>query len=199
MGEIMGHEKIRVNELFREFRKIKKFQQNAFQEIVSRTWVSRFETGDVDLTVSKYFACLDKMGVTVDDTVAAIAKLKNPDRHTYLPVYDWDSLRNKRRKPTGHVTYAEGASKFAFVLDVKDDSMISENSAFPVGCKIIVEPATSAKDGELVIVGKRYQYSFRRWAAGYALADNESYEPIDEPIVVGRVVGVVWNAAFPRK
>lgn len=194
----MNNNKIRVNELFRALRKAKKFQQDDFQEIVSRSYISRFETGDSELTSSKYFACLEKMGVTADDVIAATAKLNNPDTYTYIPEYDWSSLRNKRRTPTGYVTYPEGASKFAFVLDVKDDSMISTNSAFPVGCKIIVEPAVSAKDGELVIIGKRYQYFFRRWAAGYALADNESYEPIDEPIVVGKVVGVMWQANFKK-
>ena len=194
----MNNNKIRVNELFRALRKAKKFQQDDFQEIVSRSYISRFETGDSELTSSKYFACLEKMGVTADDVIAATAKLNTPDPYTYIPEYDWSSLRNKRRTPTGYVTYPEGASKFAFALDVKDDSMISTNSAFPVGCKIIVEPAVSAKDGELVIIGKRYQYFFRRWAAGYALADNESYEPIDEPIVVGKVVGVMWQANFKK-
>lgn len=196
---MMSKGKIRVNELFRAFRKAKKFQQDEFQEIVSRSYISRFETGDAELSTSKYFACLEKMGVTPEDVIAATAKLNNPDTYTYLPEYDWGSLRNKRRNPIGYVTHPEGASKFAFVLDVKDDSMISQNSAFPIGCKIIVEPATAAKDGELVIVGKRFQYFFRRWAAGYALADNESYDPIDESVVVGRIIGVVWNATFPRK
>lgn len=191
--------KIKVNELFRALRKAKKFQQDAFTEIVSRSYISRFETGDAELSTSKYFACLEKMEVTPEDVIAATAKLNTPDTYTYLPEYDWASLRNKRRNPVGYVSYPEGASKFAFVLEVKDDSMISSNSAFPIGSKIIVEPVVSAKDGELVIIGKRYQYFFRRWAAGYALADNESYEPIDEPVIVGKVVGVMWQANFGRK
>ncbi|NGZ17990.1 helix-turn-helix domain-containing protein [Vibrio aestuarianus] len=195
----MSKGKIRVNELFRALRKAKKFQQDEFQEIVSRSYISRFETGDAELSTSKYFACLEKMGVTAEDVVSATAKLNNPDTYTYLPEYDWASLRNKRRNAIGYVTFPKGASKFAYVLDVKDDSMISSNSAFPIGCKIVVEPVTSAKDGELVIIGKRYQYFFRRWAAGYALADNESYEPIDEAIVVGKVIGVMWQADFDKK
>ncbi|MCG9785409.1 S24 family peptidase [Vibrio brasiliensis] len=175
---------------------MKRFQQDDFQEIVSRPWVSRFETGTVELSANKFFACLDKMGITGDEAIAAYTKLSTPDTTTYLPEYDWSSLRNKRRTPINFVTYPQGASKYAFVLEVQDDAMISPNSAFPVGSKVIVEPAVSAKDGELVIVGKRYQYFLRRWAAGFALADNESYEPIDEPVVVGRVVGALWNASF---
>lgn len=190
---------IKINDLFRELRKAKRFQQDDFQEIVSRPWISRFETGSVELSANKLFACLEKMGVTGDDAIAAYAKLSSPDTNTYLPEYDWASLRNKRRSPIGFVTFPQGASKFAFVLEVKDDSMISPNSAFPVGSKVVVEPCVSAKDGELVIVGKRYQYFLRRWAAGFALADNESYEPIDEPVIVGRVVGALWNTTFERK
>lgn len=195
----MSKGKPQINDLFRELRKSKRFQQDDFQEIVSRPWISRFEQGHVELSTNKFFACLEKMGVTGDDAIAAYAKLSTPDTNTYFPEYEWEALRSKRRTPIGFVTYPQGASKYAFVLEVKDDSMISPNSAFPIGSKIIVEPSVSAKDGELVIVGKRYQYFLRRWAAGFALADNESYEPIDEPVIVGRVVGAIWNASFDRK
>lgn len=195
----MTNTKFKINDLFRELRKSKKFQQDDFQEITSRPWISRFEQGHVELSANKFFACLEKMGVTSADAIAAWTKLDSPETRTHLPEYDWPSLRTKRRTPIGYQTYPKGASKYAFVLEVKDDSMISLNSAFPIGSKIIVEPATAAKDGDLVIVGKGYQYYFRRWAAGLALADNESYEPIDEPVVVGRVVGALWNASFERK
>ncbi|CAH6984146.1 Peptidase_S24 domain-containing protein [Vibrio chagasii] len=194
----MNTKKIRVNQIFREIRKAKKYQQDGFQEIVSRSFLSRFETGESELTASKFFACLDKMGVTMSDVISATAKLNDPDVCTYIPEFEWNALKTKRRTPKGHVTYAEGASKFAFALEVTDDSMISSNSAFPIGSKIIVEPAVSASDGELVIVGNRQQYFFRRWAAGYALSDNESYAPIDEPIVVGKVVGVIWTANLKK-
>lgn len=191
--------KFKINDLFRELRKSKKFQQDDFLEITSRPWISRFEQGHVELSANKFFACLEKMGVTSADVITAWTKLNSPETRTYLPEYDWESLRRKRRTPIGYQTYPQGTSKYGFVLEVKDDSMISQNSAFPIGCKIIVEPTTTAKDGELVIVGKGSQYYFRRWAAGFALADNESYEPIEESVVVGRVVGALWNANFEKK
>jgi transcriptional regulator with XRE-family HTH domain len=190
--------KFKINDLFREIRKSKKFQQDDFQEILSRPWVSRFEQGHVELSANKFFACLEKMGVTYADAIAAWTKLDSPETRTLLPEYEWSALRSKRRTPISYEAFPKGASKYAFVLEVKDDSMISPNSAFPIGSKIIVEPTTVAKDGELVIVGKGYRYYFRRWAAGFALADNESYEPIDECMVVGRVIGALWSTRFDK-
>lgn len=183
---------MKIQHAFTKIRKSKGFKQSEFNGVIGRCGVSRFESGEADLSSSKLVACLERMGATFSDVFAATQN-DDPLRKTYLPVYDWTDLRFKRRKATQHVTYPKGASIHAYGLIVRDNSMISNVSAYPVGATLIVEPTAQAKDGDLIIVMKRKIYYFRRYVSGLAIPDNEAHDIIEEPNIIGRVVGVTWT------
>lgn len=182
---------MKIHHAFRSIRKSKKLSQGVFKGIVGRCGVSRFESGTADLSSSKLVRCLELMGATFSDVFAATQVQEG--LKTYMPVYKWGDLRFKRRKPTHYITYLKGASNYAYALTVKDESMISNVSAFPIGSTIIVEPTGQANDGDLVIVKKRTIYYFRRYVSGFAVPDNNAHEIIEKPIIIGRVVGATWT------
>lgn len=177
---------------FAKMRKLHGFNQSDFEGIVSRPTLNRFENGTTEISAYKMFKCLNKMGVTIGEFYAAYCAPKDKP-NTYLPVYEFSDLRYKRRKPTKFISYTKGAKEHAYALEVKDAAMNSDMACFPIGSHLIVEPATVASDGDLVIVMKKNQYYFRRYVTGLAIPDNEQFDIIDEPRIVGRVVGATWS------
>lgn len=177
---------------FARIRKIRKFSQSDFEGIVSRPTLNRFERGNAEMGAKKLVQCLEKMNVNLAD-LYSLFRAPSETPNTYLPVYEFKDLRYKRRVPTGFITYPQGAKPYAYALEVKDAAMNTEESCFPIGSHLIVEPVASAKDGDLVIVMKKHQYFFRRYVTGLAIPDNERFDIIAEPLIVGRVVGANWS------
>ena len=178
---------------FKLMRKANHLKQSDFEGIVGLVAVSRFELNKADMTTKKWYSCLKKMGASLVDYQAAMMQAEDENRRFYMPVLDWHSIGKKNVKPSEHIPYLKGASKHAFALKVMDEAMIHPESSYPKGSYIIVEPAAHAQNGETVIVYENRRYYFRRLLAGLAVPDNESYDIIEQPTVIGRVVGATWT------
>ncbi|GEA22330.1 hypothetical protein VH1807_contig00024-0048 [Vibrio harveyi] len=177
---------------FKALRKANGLKQSDFEGILGLVAISRFELNKADITSKKWMRCLEKMSASLSDYQAAMMEIEEAEKRFYIPVFDWYSIGKKNAKPIKFIPYFKGAGKHAFALEVMDESMIHPESAYPVGSYIIVEPTAHAENGEPVIVYHQRRYFFRRLLAGLAMPDNEGFEIIDHPTVVGRVVGTYW-------
>lgn len=185
-----------MNSFLRAFQQVRKqagFGQKDFPEIVERSTLSRFESGKAGLNVNKWYALLERMGVSLTDLQIAIHEQKTDGGKLVIPVYEWRDVIKSRKKPVDHIFYEKGAGKYAFSVKVKDESMIRSESAFPVGAYLIVEPTSTAENGDLVLICEGKETYFRRLVAGLGMPDNEGFKIIESPTIIGRVVGATWT------
>lgn len=182
----------KLGRAFALLRKSRGFNQSDFENISSRPTLNRFENGNAEFSSSKLFHCLEKMEATMADLDAAYHAPKDKP-FTSLPAYKFSEMRYPRKQPFTYITYANGATKTSFALEVKDAAMINEVGAYPIGSFLIVEPARTAKDGELVIINKDGVISFRRMVNGKGVPDNALFFTIEKPRIIGRVVGATWT------
>ncbi|MDG3089170.1 XRE family transcriptional regulator [Vibrio hannami] len=182
-----------IGERFKAVRKQRKFTQMDFSHICDRRTLGRFESGERNMETGRLVKCLEHMGMTFGEFMA-LNSYPETEQIYSVPQYDWGDLKNAKRTPIAYTPFEEGAPKKAFSLLVTDDSMTGGDISFPKGCKIIVEPSRTAKDGDLVIVKHQSGFYFRKVNGRFKTPENKSYEPLLGGRVIGHVIGIVWSA-----
>lgn len=184
-----------LGEQFKAIRKQRGLTQDAFHQICDRRTLGKFEKNQQMLETGRLIKCLEFMNTSFGEFMA----MRNfPDTNLVysIPVYAWEDMSEGDRTPVDRVLFEQGASTKAYALEVKDRSMISEKSAFPVGSFIIVEPAKNAENDDLVIVRKKDQCHFRRIRDEWRTPDNFAFESVKGGRIIGRVIGAIWSVKF---